>query len=762
MSRRDDLLASLRVADALATNPNTPPEEARRAREDAQKLADAVRSEPPAGSSSEPSGFFAPGQRAANAVEEGVPGLAASTVEAAGDFGRGAYTGFRNIGTDVGRLVADFNGDEDVLAGLNKLKSDRKLADAEYQKRSPWAYGAGDIVGEGIALAPLGGLSGGLIKGGLSAAGRASTGWLAAGGTLGLEGAASGFLTSEGKGEGSRLTDAAIGAGANIAGGALLGGAMDVGGGYIRALGRSKSGIEDTVNARIDETITPRVQEADEFGGYTIDGNTAAATRTSLQEVKDMRNANDISSDMIEDFIADQEEAVTARATLFVEQFGESAGKTFSDANRLLAESLSSSRDKAKDAYVEAYERLDELALTQNYILPGKDQLATGVSRMDIPVASSVGPKVQEIFQKYGVSANVTAKDSVEYLAKRVGGPGKQLTFGTSEQLRKELNAFYGNGKLNNGDKQVIEQAKELLDGFIDGALADPKIGGSVTQRAAVTARTLRAEFSQNWDEKSIINMIANSAGEGKGPRIAMDQAITKLTKGQDTRNLKTVKARLMGMEGGDEVWKSVQQAPLLQALEAATAGTGRARTKGGGIPFDGKKFEASLKGTIHPDAQDTLWEGATYGKDFINRAAKSWQMRDVTTLGGFRDNPSGSGLLLLSSLRFLPSGGKRNAAMIATAVLPKVTDVGIGQPRRLAAIGNMTKGEVSEKVRYQMELEAYDAAEQTYRAGGLKAAEGFIDAFAQQYKGGGTRRYEEMLRNIVRRGIVFEDSDQE
>jgi len=683
-----------------------------------------------------------------NDTVDAAPGFASEVAESVGDFGRGFSTGVNNIARDVIKTGLWAAGEGDQLSAFNETTKRYNEGQAQYKERSPWAFGAGDIVGEGAALLPVGGLTGlatkSVIKG------------------VAGEGFLSGAITSDEDTLRGKVSDGAVGAGVNVVGGKILDGAMDTAGtlwrasdpitnmtnwlkpNSLRTQTQGDRAAED-VRERIKLEVNPRVEAAADYGGYDLNGNTALATRQSLREVKSILAKDDSTADKLVNAVERQEADVTAQATKFVDQFGADLPAA-SEAGELLATTMSSVRSGELDVVVKSYNRLDKLAKTQKYVLPGKDRLATNVESMNVPIAAKqIGSEIRDIFNKYNIRAGVTTVDQTSDVLKKAAaksGPQQELTYGTYNELRKELNAFYGK-PLNSGEKDVIHQAKKLLDTFIEDSMHGLKgTGGDSTVRAARVATARFKDFSETWDDREIITRVANSA-DGKYGDLDFSMVVQKLTARSNTKGLEAIKAKLLTSKDGDNVWASLQAAPLLDALEKATADTSRNVAERGQLVFNHKAFEAAIKKSVSPKAQETLWKGSKYDADFINKAVSSWKMRDRVALTDYRENPSGSALALLAQLKFLPSGIGGRVARTGAGISEYVVDKAYGQGARDKATDLMLGGEVSEAVRERMTHEALAAFEETYR-------------------GGAMRQYSQLLSDIINKGIIFDSSEGE
>jgi len=728
MSDESKLFDAFNNADRLANDPSLTEGERSEAYADAQEFAQLLNKMN--GESPKTNKFFQPAEEATVSAINKAPGFAADAVESFSDFGSGVSAGINNIARDTLKLGLQATGATDHLAYFNETTRKAKERQDIISERSPIAFGAGDIVGEGLALAPLGGAAGLLTKSAFKA--------------MAIEGGAAGFITSESDDIAGRTVDGAIGTAIGAVGGKAFDYASEVGGTLLRSRG-NKDAASSVVTDRLSKEVNPRVDAAKDYGGFELSGNTAAATSTSLQEMNAIIGKGDVVSQKLENGITRQEEDITKRAWEFVDQFG--ADRVPADeAGELVAKALDSVRSADRAVFEESYKQLDKIAKTQKFTLPNRDRLASQVESMDFSDnATGVASDIKSIFNRYGIGADVrTPEDSVSFLTKRLTEkrPQKELTFGTYNELRKELNGFYGK-PLNGSEKEAIFNAKKILDDHISSAMDDPKIGGSLAVRLARKATDEFKEFHNDWDDKAIISRIANSV-DGKYGDMDFAKVVTKLTSRSNTTGLTQVKAKLLTQgKAGEATWQTLQQAPLLDAVEKAIADSSRRVTSGGGIAFNHKAFESAINKNVSKKSQALLWAGSKYDSDFIGKAISSWKTRDRVSLTSYRQNPSGTAMTILTQLRFLPSGIGRNISMAASGASDAILDTTYRRAGRDSATDLMLKGEVSDKVRNQMNLEA-------------------LAVFEQEYRGGGARQYSQMLTDILRRGIIFDASEED
>jgi len=712
-------------ADRMAKDMSIPEPQRLKAANDAKEFAAMLRTM--GGDEPSTNTFFQPAEAVVDTAVAEAPGFAKDSLETFSDFGRGIHAGVNNITRDAMKLGLQVTGSTDHLAYFNETTRQAKEKQAEEAKRSPIAYGAGDIIGEGLALSPIGGFSGLATKGVFK--------------RLAAEGFAEGFLTSNSDNISGRTVDGAIGSGVSMAGGKLMDTVTDWGGSAIRAW-RNKGDAADAVTDRIAREVSPRIKAASDYGGFELSGNTAAATAASLQEMNDIIGKGDVVSHKMVAGIARQEEAITNRAWEFVDQFGADR-IPLDESGELVANALDSVRKADRDTFEASYKQLDKIAKTQNFILPNRDRLASQIETMDFSDnAAGVATDIKNIFNRYGIGADVnTPEDSVKFLTKRLTEkrPQKELTFGTYNELRKELNGFYGK-PLNGSEKKAIFNAKQILDDHINSAMDDPKIGGTLSVRLARKATEEFKDFHASWDDKAIITRIANSV-DGNYGDMDFSKVVTKLTSRSNTTGLQQVKAKLLTQgKAGEATWNSLQQAPILDAMEKAIADTSRNVAENGVIPFNHKAFERALNKNVSKKAQAELWTGAKYDAGFMDEAIASWKTRDRVALSAYRQNPSGTAMKIMQQLRFLPQGMGRNIGMAASGVSDTIADTTFRRAARDTAADKMLAGELSENAMSDMTLEA-------------------LAVFEEEYRGGAARRYAEMLTDMVRRGIIF-DSD--
>lgn len=567
----------------------------------------------------------------AEAVADTAQSFGESAVETISDAGRGITHGVRGITLDALTLGNQMLGDQDALDALNTQKRLDQENTSEARERSPFAFGTGEFIGEGIALAPIGGASGAAAKAVTKKALGTGAKALAIGGAAALaaEGASEGFLTAEGDLV-DRAEGAAVGAGTNLVMGKALERAQ-------KFLATRK--LRGEVNADALEGIHAKQDLAKEYGGYDLTADEALGSQTSLNSLRAAESSQTDAGQALREFTSEQNRNIQARIT---ELTGGSADD-FRQASIRLADDLAKAQTASQDQFQAAYRRLDELAKTQDFRLPNQGQLADAVEGAIARQgsASGIGKQVRAIFDDYGLATQVgTPSDAANFLqtVKDGGAAKQQLTFGTYEELRKKLNGLYGSMKLNNNDKALIEEAKSALDGYIDNAMADPKIGGSVTVRAARDARQKFIDYNEKWDMGELTTRLANSMN-GEGPKVPVEAAVQRILKDGTGLNLTRTRTMLQDLgEEGQQAWQAMQAAPFVEAFKKAT---NNAKTlEHGGSYLDPQRFVKEVRRLVPEDQAKRLWgDDAEAIEKTLEAFSLSGQVPAAQT--GF--NPSGT-----------------------------------------------------------------------------------------------------------------------
>lgn len=659
-----------------------------------------------------------------------------SAVDTYADFGRGVTSGLVQGSRWGQKLVAKGVSkfvDEDTGQGMLKQVQAKEAATAEqmapYKERSPFAVGAGQLTGETLFTAPLG------IGTGAGAKGLVHTGsWLATReaakqGTVKMSAA---FLAGEGAGVGAYMSggedmgaSTAMGAGIGLGAGALINGITRGGGVVLRdRLNRGKA------NAVVTDALTvasKRIENASQYGGYDLNGATAMATRRSADELQRLKNNPDVGQRVI-DAEANVEQQVTQRATNIAKQYGDTTNPTgYESAGRDVQVAMTRLRDVDQGNYKGLYQQMDALAGDTNTFLD-TGELGSRLGRVQADNANVAKEgfmrKVDKQLQQYGIG--LPEGD--------VPAGTKPLTLENLENLVQDLNEFWSNS-LSPAKQAYLGKVKTEISTYVDETLqtlGDAAGVGSEVYKTGLAARQARASFNDKWTQGDIIEKITTRT---KGGEFAVDY--TKVLGKLESKDVATVKARLLGAPDGDKAWKSMQQAPLMEALAAATADTSEAVLEGGVIKFNHKAYERALNKALPTrEAREVLW-----GKqqvDDMEKTIASWKdrYRKPDTSGSL--NPSGTALTLLKQSRFLASGTGSNIGMALAGSAP-VIGRGLRRGANETAVDDIIRGKkVPENIRKEMIADA-------------------LDNFEKDFVGANGQRYGDLMRSIARPGAVIQ-----
>lgn len=696
------------------------------------------------------------------------PAQGGSALDTYSDFGRGVTQGAVNVSRAGQKLLwrttgaLGFDGAQDMLDIVNAKNMDSEKLNRPYRDRSPLAFGVGEVVGETALTLPVGGAGAAVGKAAfngtragitLARGGRVLPGAMSkpsAVGALAGEGAAVGGFMAQ---DGEVGQDAAAGAALNVAGGALINGVTRAVGEGVRTWSRTPRALNS-----VDDQLaaaTRRVTQASEHGGYDLDG-VDALSETRGFNARDEARRDPTVDRMFLTKQAQVEEQIAGRANEIAYKYSGGGAYEGPMTNYTQAQAaLTELREADEKAYKAAYRKYDELAAQSNTLVdpqPLYRALDEAVFRPNAATETLAGA-ISKDLERYGIAAppKGPVKRGVEY-ERRKSNPYffpptnqqevvKPLTLENAEDLIQDLNAHW-KPTLSTGEKALIGQVKGELEKYIDTVLTEvgQKAGqGEAVVTAAREARAARRAFSENWQRKDIIDLMTQRT-EGGEYALDYSKVFTKLSAGDGHKDIAAIKARLMLAPNGQKAIRSMQQAPLLAALEAATKGGTEQVMEGGVIRFNHRKFEQVLNQQLKTnDAKIALW--GKEGAEEIQKAIEAWGMRHKTpSLAGSR-NKSGTVGQLLRQLRFLPSGKTRNVGMFVAGFSDNIGGR-LQRGARLQAADDILLGKtVPQEVRDQM-------------AGDL------LEKWEEEFVGAGGQKYGDMLRQLIRTGAVVEFID--
>jgi len=709
-------------------------------------------------------------------------------VENVSDFGRGIGHGMRDMyrsGKELGiRFIGDDNLEADRLDRLNAQREQTRLDTQYLRERSPWAYGGGKLLGEGIATLPAGGAGGFAAKGlvglgGKLVLGRGLTrGTALSGGTfLAGEGAGAGAFYSGG--DESMATQAGVGAVA----GPVLGGAIKVAGGALGPFFRNRYRMmRGTPQDRVDTLTNPqriqeRVDAAKDYGGYDLDPATASGTGRALQALDQLRNspASAVAQGM-RTAEANVERQVHERARDVATLWGalpniDPDSRDFQEAGRLVQQHLDGLRKADEQQFKSMYRQFDAMragqatpfepaSLNQKIIdldRSGQTLNKKMMDEIDLLLENySIRPIRQEPLPTFPTRAQARAPGRT---------PDNDLTFENVESLIQELNAVSNNvslmGNIGNG-QNYIKNVKAVIDGHVD-EIFDAMDGSGGVAQLGRQARIHRRSFSDKWESGDILERLTALKNDNTH---RMD--FNKSLKNIGTEDLQELKTRLgivlnekgavikSGIEkdasgnltGSDSevaknIWETMQAAPLLDAFAQATSSTTGGVTRvmdDAGNVFNNRKFATTFNSHVKGDKAEILYGGSRVEE--MNKTFKAWNLRHVRPADPAKINVSDSAWTALRSLRFAPAGIMRNFSMVLAGTTGVVANkIRAGMDARDFA--ELQAGNIPQSITADMYADAMMELEEKYLDSSLAR---FMGALNMSFRTGSEGRFSEQF----------------
>jgi hypothetical protein len=728
-------------------------------------------------------------QREAMRMAKFSQGKDSGFVEDVANIGRGMRSGIGNTFDSARGLIARGMGNDDALKRTTQSKLRRAERDAEYKARSPIAFGSGKFLGETAATLPIGGAGGIAAKTTAKAIGGYATGRAVTEGTKKL---ATVGMAGEGAAIGATFADE----GQDVSLQAGLGAAIDVGVGSVltgisRPAGELYRRVKGQRKARKELTATEtdaqeRIDNARKYGGYHLDPLTASATREAHEVYQGLKNSD--AGNTILNYEKDREIAIRGKVVSLINQFGDqngyklpgnndpipSTGEELRNVGNRIAESLTFARlgDEAK--YKALYKEFDNLAKQTNV------GVYTENMKIDLDVLSKqyqgqaykeMHDKILKDFDKYGISGTfgrgsnfspdqpagtelrLTPRGGQEVapVGAQPAEKVEKLTFENAERLIQDLNAYW-RPDLSGQEKKMLYDYKKLIDDGLDRMLVnmDDTLGhevGAVTE-AGRAARRARREYSEEWETDDIIRNIVRTADAGLNPNAtqlddlftAPDLVLNLSSNKMSPKALKTIKAKLLTVDGGQDVINSMQQAPLLEAMHSAITKKGQETAENGTIILNHQLF-MNVINKIPRNTRNELW-----GKEFtdgLDKTMRAWADRwNRPTVRG-SSNPSGTFIQFLRASRFFPTGKLRNVGMAAAAVQEQVSGM-LGRRTRETLANQITDPNMG-----SMPTNVAD-----------EQVAGILDEWESQFRGANGTRYGDMLRTFARTGITLQVVD--
>ncbi|WIO73365.1 hypothetical protein QP938_08630 [Porticoccaceae bacterium LTM1] len=611
--------------------------------------------------------------------------------------------------TDIGRGAQDLwyrmTGDDDALSELNKRSADEDAIFNQLSDQS-FAASAGEVTGEIAATLPLGmGVGGAVGRLGVAASNGSRVAQVGSRLTstplryAATEGAIVEGVTQRGD-LGDRLGAAAQGAVFGAAGQKVV---DTVGAGIRRFTKRADAEDLRSGYAAEDELAASRMSEANEYGGYSLDSADAYARHSGLAQKQDLIRGSDEAGMKLRQFQAQQEADIFTKAEGLAADTGGNY-QTKTETAEAFAERLLAERDGDYRSVNEAYEswrssggddveldtrQLQDTVLNQLDKAPEAFKLAKG--------------EVKEVLVKYGIlpdpKARVSTTIGADGLARKVTpqDSSKRLTVRNAESAIQELNALW-NRNASDGQNRMITQVKKTLDFFVDSELQRLDIGTDSAVTAGRQAREAKRSFHEKWDTGDVFDKLTSKRKGSDEYRMKPLEAVAYLTRPQNVETLEKVRRKLaFGSPEDARVWANIKQAPLLEALEAASKQTSRI-AEGGQQLFDTAAFSRTIN-RLSPEVQENLWgkEGAAE----IQKAIKAWSLRGKRVSLRGNDNPSGTAEAALRLFLRYGLGTAKGIAAVApvTASVVKHMDErkALGEVDRLID-GKQTKAALTEQ----------------------------------------------------------------
>lgn len=539
---------------------------------------------------------------------------------------------------DVGRGVQDawhrVTGNEDALT---RLTAKAEAEDAQYRRDladSGWAT-AGHITGQVAATLPAGGVVAGLGRG---AAAAGHTGRLAV-----AEGALSEGLSQRGN-PGERAVAAAGGAVGGAAGDLAVKGVSQAARRLMAK--RDSQGIRAAAAAR-DAEADERVRFARDAGGYTLDRADAALDDLALREREATRIAD--TSGEFAAFRGQQEADILARASSFIDEeyqryIGES-GAAREDAADRLAGLLASERRADEREVSQAYDAWSKAAGDEPLDVTGLGDRLEGIVA-EIPYADrGTREGLRGMLREYGIGTEASAA---------------VFTAGKVERVRKELNAFWQQGR---GDaNKALSSLKEAIDNHVASQVDTLSVDGARAVELGRQATALARENFKKWDKRTIFAKLTETGPDGDSLRKAPQSTLRHFLNKDQVSDLAALKFHLHTVKDPQaaEVWNSIANVPLLEALDAGLKATG-----GTSDMLNVTRFKEVIN-RLTPRQQDTLWglDGAVE----IRRAVAAWELhgRKPAVRGAINNSGTAETLVSLGNMGVRAAG----APGAGTAVL--------------------------------------------------------------------------------------------
>lgn len=570
------------------------------------------------------------------------------------DTGRTIQDGFRRVVNFVDNSNP-FISDEQKAGNdtyrddaLGRLEQRQAVADREYapfSEANPKTAFAGELIGESIALAPVG-LAGRGIA--LANTGRKALTANAAFGVGAAEGLATGVIGTRGGIE-ERLTGGLIEA---AAGGVLEAGMSGVA--AARRLNKYSGEAADTQMVRDEASRQAKIEEERAVGGYTMDTADVEGDQVSLNVRDTARNNGEQG---VLDFESTQEADIQARAEQHAYDTGGShltPNEQGVELQRILTEARDGDLKKVDDAY-DAWRGShgSEVQVDTTRFFTKINEVTEGLSDKQAQFSSVLSG----IFERRGIKQ------------------GKPMSVDDVENVIMDINDHWD--KNTPAANMAGREYKAMLDEYVVESFGDiSNLPANSPVRLGKEARIQAKAMHDQWNTGDLFDEISDTVrqGNGKVNTLRALDGITRMKKKGNFTDLRKLKLFLQGDssgEAGTKLWKDMQASELFDALEAAQPRV-KPNAKGQGSQelVNHGRYNSRFN-KLDVEAQDIL-----FGKkeaDKYRAAIESWSKRGRTN--ATRGDPSAKGsarqrALSQGVLRAAAQGGLGGNVLIALAPL--------------------------------------------------------------------------------------------
>ncbi len=524
------------------------------------------------------------------------PSLGMSAAEA---WAVSAGRGMEKMGRGARAIWNYMTGDDEEYNQILAEEEESRRLYKPVEKRFPIASTTGQLTGEVVAGAPIGGPVGlGAQAVGKKVLGSLGTRMLA-GGSAGLtEGAIAG--ASEGQGTTGGLIGGTIGAAAEAVMPPLFNAFRRV----FRGLTRPEFDANVRIDADGNPQPSPELAAALERQGVSWEGITEPvlreiragdpeeAARLAMFREQGIEPAgpsritteNNLRDQQVEGYFlrrTDDDAADDLRAKMLQEnqqveaRFDQIAGELGipGEAGEVMKDALLGQKSSLASARRRAYDDLGRLAEDLDFDIPINKQgiIRAGDAVDEYPIDDAIGNKLDQLWVEFGFAPEVEIKQSVRG---QVAGreAGKELTVSTLEKFRQRVNKIF-TGKEDPAHRAARGEIIKAIDDELD-ILADLEgTGSKVSQlrEQARKARSLRRQEAEVFEAKDLVQRLIGTKPGTATPLIDAAEVVKTLS--TTTKRAEYNKVVSM-LESGDEASKSalgnLQAAVVMDILAAS------------------------------------------------------------------------------------------------------------------------------------------------------------------------------------------------